>query len=150
MLLEKEIKELRKMLPFADRQKPSVSAVGIDWQIDHSCRVILSIIKAITTSDPATYKWQFRIWRIILLPMGWFPRGRARAPRAVTAKEEITNENLLSLLDAVEQKLGQLDDLDPKSYFMHPYFGPMNLKNTQKFLRLHTRHHLKIMYDILK
>lgn len=35
-------------------------------------------------------------------------------------------------------------------FFKHPYFGNLNVKDAIKMLKLHTRHHIDIINDIIK
>ena len=48
------------------------------------------------------------------------------------------------------QAITYLKDCEANQYFMHPFFGQLNKKQTIKFLEIHTEHHLKIIRDILK
>jgi hypothetical protein len=48
------------------------------------------------------------------------------------------------------QAITYLKDCEENQYFMHPFFGQLNKKQTIKFLAIHTEHHLKIIRDILK
>jgi hypothetical protein len=34
-------------------------------------------------------------------------------------------------------------------FFEHPYFGKLKLKETIRFLEIHTQHHLDIIRDII-
>jgi len=43
-----------------------------------------------------------------------------------------------------------LDSLKPGNFVIHPMFGHLNLKATKKMLKLHTRHHIDIINDIIK
>ena len=86
---------------------------------------------------------------MVLYLFNYFPRGKGKAPKAVVPTDVQTSEQLREDLQTVRLMLLELEHLDAKSNFMHPYFGQLNLKQTKKFLALHTKHHLKIIDDIL-
>jgi hypothetical protein len=76
------------------------------------------------------------------------PRGKARAPKVVQPEGYISKESLQMHLDKVYQNIENWEALHENCYFFHPYFGNLNKKATEKFLALHTKHHLKIIEDI--
>jgi hypothetical protein len=86
---------------------------------------------------------------LILDVLQKIPRGKAKAPKVVQPEGDITRESLQLHLEKVHQNLENWENLDPNCYFFHPYFGNLNKKATEKFLKLHTLHHLHIIEDIL-
>ena len=58
-------------------------------------------------------------------------------------------ENIDNYLNFVREKLQMIKNLPSQSYIEHPYFGHLDVKQTLKFLKIHTQHHLKIARDIL-
>ena len=150
MALKKEIEEIESLIPKASISNPNISVSGVDWHLDHTLKVIISICDVLKKSDPTKYKSSFNIsWQAISLT-GTIPRGRGKAPEFTKAKEEIKVADIQSQLEEAKSALQSIESLPANSYFKHPYFGMLNLKGAQKFLRIHTRHHLKIMRDIIK
>ena len=49
-----------------------------------------------------------------------------------------------------QDRMENFENLDDHQYFTHPIFKNLNKKQTIKFLKLHTNHHIKIVNDILK
>jgi len=150
MSLEDKIEELESYIPQAEARNPKVSKQSVGWQIHHSLKVIHSILLALEKSDPSRYKWTFSWTRAIFLRWGWFPRGKAKAPKISLPPEEIDLEGIKSELEAVRDSLSILEGRSKNSYFRHPYFGQLNMSKARKFLSDHTNHHLKIIRDILK
>ena len=101
-------------------------------------------------SKAEDYKAPKSLKKTFFLLLERFPRGRARAPQRAKQPSEITGEDIDKQLDKTHKLLPKLADLDSKSHFKHPIFGVLNLKESKKFLRIHTEHHLKIIRDILK
>ena len=66
-------------------------------------------------------------------------------PPEIILKEDVENQ-----LRLVTKNLESFNDLEKNSFFIHPLFKQLNKKQTIKFLKLHTNHHLKIIKDILK
>jgi hypothetical protein len=129
---------------------PSVSKASIGWHIDHSLKVINGVIEALRQSNPDDYVWKFNKTRFIIYTLGRIPRGKVKAPKQVQSLEKITLEDLNVQLETAKKLMITTHNLPAKSNFKHPFFGVLDLKQTHHFLHLHTKHHLKIIEDILK
>jgi len=129
---------------------PKASKGDIAWHIDHSLKVFNNVIIALQKSDPNTFKNNFSFLGKLFFTLGFFPRGKAKAPKYVTPPEVILKENLISQLQEAKTNMNSIADLDKNAYFKHPLFGHINKKRVATFLALHTNHHLKIMEDIMK
>jgi hypothetical protein len=150
MLLNKELNEFEQFIAKYDQQNQSVSAVNIAWHIDHSLKVINGVCGMLKKSKPSDYQWKFNHIQLIVFTLNFFPRGKAKSPKAVLPPDDISKEDLRTQLKKAKEELNSITNLPAKSHFKHPYFGSLNLKRTKKFLRLHTVHHLKICRDIVK
>ena len=131
-----------------EKSNLTVSNATIGWQIDHSLLVINSVIEQLKNSNPEQYKWRFNKMRIFIQIINTIPRGKVRAPKLVNPMERATFEDLNAKLALAKKNISDLEKLPAKSYFTHPMFGDLNLKSTIWFLKLHTKHHLKIIQDI--
>ena len=135
---------------FFENVNTSISKVSIGWQIDHSLKVIIAVSELLKTSKTEQYQWKFNKWRFIIFAVGFIPRGKAKAPKSVRSFETITLKELENQLEIAKKAVEEIQHLDKKSNFIHPYFGMLDLKQTIYFLNLHTKHHLKIIDAILK
>jgi len=129
---------------------PKVSKSGIAWHVDHSLKVINNVCIALQKSDPSTFKNNFSFLGKLFFTLGFFPRGKAKAPKYVTPPEVVLKEDLISQLQEAKTNMNSIADLDKNAYFKHPLFGHVNKKRIYTFLVLHTTHHLKIIEDIMK
>lgn len=129
---------------------PKISNSNVAWHIDHSLKVINKVIASLQSSDPNTYKNNFSFLGKVFFTLGFFPRGKAKAPKHVKPPEVILKEDLLSQTELAKNNIKTIADLDNNAYFKHPIFGNVNTKRVAHFLALHTNHHLKIINDILK
>ena len=111
---------------------------------------IKQITATVAQSDPKLYKSKFNMSRFFVFLSKTIPRGKAKAPKVVIPTNEITLEALQESLANTYGAITYLKDCEENQYFMHPFFGQLNKKQTIKFLAIHTEHHLKIIRDILK
>jgi hypothetical protein len=144
------IKEIESKIEFRNSKNNTVSKSDVAWHMDHSLRVINGVFSVLKKSNPSDYKSNFHFKRSLILLLGKIPRGKARAPETVVSNGEITLEDLKSRLEIAKKAQKEFVNFDSKSNFNHPYFGQLNLKQTIRFLEIHTNHHLKIVDDILK
>ncbi|WP_460220662.1 DUF1569 domain-containing protein [Psychroserpens sp. MEBiC05023] len=128
---------------------PKVSKSNVAWHIDHSLKVINNVTIALQNSDPNSYKNNFSVLGKVFFTLGFFPRGKAKAPKHVRPPETILKENLISQSTVAKTNINSITSLDKNAYFKHPLFGNINAKRVYKFLTLHTKHHLKIIEDIV-
>lgn len=147
--LDPQLNELEYYLQFRDSLNVDVSKVAVAWHLDHSLKVINQISDALKNSDPKEYKRNINFIRTLVFIMGSMPRGVGIAPESVTPPAKIITENILSQLEEARQKILEIDTLENKSHFTHSVFGQLNKKQTKKFFKIHTKHHLKIIKDIL-
>jgi hypothetical protein len=148
--LSKLINSLEEKIPTMDIENTNISTAKVGWHIQHSLLVINSIINGLKQSDPTSYSWKFNLNRTFIWTIGKIPRGKGKAPKVVIPKEEITNALLLESLAKAKENIASLVSAHKNQYFLHPYFGHLNLKPTIKFLKIHTKHHLDIINDIVK
>lgn len=148
--LDFAIQKLESHLDNHQVSNPKVSKSNVAWHIDHSLKVINSVVKALQSSDPSTYEANFSVLGRLFFTLGFFPRGKARAPKYVRPPETILKEDLISQIDLAKTNLKGISNLDENAYFKHPIFGNINTKRVLKFLWLHTNHHVKIIDDIVK
>ncbi len=143
------LSELEEMLSFSDRLNPQISATSVGWHIDHSLMVINQIITNVSLSDPNEYQWKFNKLRFIVFTLNKIPRGKAKAPKAVMPLESfdaaLVKENFLVAKENIET----LKQLQKNKFFVHPFFGKLNVKHSLKMIKLHTNHHLHIINDII-
>ncbi len=144
------VNQLALQIPNATKQQTSVSEGAVGWHIEHSLLVITQIIEGVKRSDASKYKWSFNFSRLIVLSSNKIPRGKAKAPDSVLPKDSLNEAFLLESVANTKLALVELANCKKNNYFIHPYFGQLNLKATIRFFEVHTHHHLKIIRDILK
>jgi hypothetical protein len=148
--LIKQMAELSANINQSEKQNLSISNANIGWQIDHSLRVINQVISSLLHSNPAEYKPAFNWRKSIVLFFKKIPRGKVKAPKGILPTEEITQLSLKESLDQARQNLILLEKSEPMHFFVHPFFGQVNVRDTIVFIEVHTEHHLKIIRDICK
>ena len=141
---------LEDQITMNDKENNTISSAKTGWHIQHSLLVINSIVNALKQSNPANYHWKFNLNRVFIFTINKIPRGKGKAPKAVQPKAEITHNVLHESVALAKINVHLLGSLHKNQYFLHPYFGHLNVKSTVKFLKIHTKHHLKIINDILK
>ena len=126
-----------------------VSQSTVGWQIEHSLLTINGIIHAIVKSNPKDYNWKFSFMKLVVLATKKIPRGKAKAPKVVVPKAAINRDDLQEHLTKTRNTIKTLEMVSKDHFFEHPYFGKLKLKETIRFLEIHTGHHLNIIEDIV-
>ncbi|MFV9549786.1 DUF1569 domain-containing protein [Algibacter sp. PT7-4] len=144
------LNKIEANIPYKDLKKSSISKASVGWQLDHTLKVFNAVSQWTENSNPNNYKYQFSFWRSILFPLGYFPRGKVKAPKHVIPPEIITTKDLETQLQIAKNHIDKLKRLPEKAYFKHFIFGMLPKKQTLRFLEMHTNHHLKIINAILK
>jgi hypothetical protein len=147
--LQQLLNQIESHIPQQEKINLTVSQSTVGWQLDHSLLVINGIIAQLSQSNPKHFRWRFNLNRTYIQCRNSIPRGKAKAPKQVRPAETITIEDLQNKLALAKNNIVLLESLPKNSYFTHPYFGDLNLKSTVWFLKLHTKHHLKIVNDII-
>lgn len=150
MSINKSMLALEKAIPFFGQHQKSVSAKNVAWHLDHSLKVINSICNDLKISKPEDYKSTFSFIKLYIFLRGSIPRGKATAPKSVVSYNEILKSDLELQFAMAKINLQEIKNLPANSHFQHPYFGKLSLKKSQRFLAIHTNHHLAIVNDILK
>ena len=146
--IEQQLVALHTYVNNAQKINTSVSKVDVGWHVEHSLLVIIKMISALSASDPTQYKWKFNLSRAIVFAIHKFPRGKGKAPDAVKPKQ-IEKTDFELLFAKARQKIEELKQADPNSFYEHGVFGALNKKNTLTVLKIHTNHHIQIIKDII-
>jgi hypothetical protein len=141
---------LEKSIPEFEKSNDAVSKSTVGWQIEHTLLTIKNITYALSKSNPADYKWSFKLPRLIVFTFGKIPRGKAKAPNVVLPSGNISVLSLREHLEITRKSIQILGGLERDKFFTHPYFGDLKLKQAIKMLEIHTKHHIDIINDIEK
>jgi hypothetical protein len=144
------INELETKIEHSEKLNMAISKAPVGWHVQHSLIVLLQIINAVEKSNPADYRYKFSIVKFIVYTLNKIPRGKAKAPEVALPKEKMNMDEMKQNIALLKTRLAVLDTLRPDNYFRHPYFGNLNLKAAIKMLKLHTKHHLQIINDIIR
>ena len=144
------INDLENKLPFIEQKKEAVSQVTVGWHLEHSLLALIKMITAVEHSNPAEYKSEFNVKRLIVLTLGKIPRGKAKVPDSVKPGAEMNIANIKGLIEKAKQKAELFEKLNHDKFFKHPVFGDLQLKKARKVIAIHTYHHIRIINDILK
>lgn len=147
--LEQLIGLLEQKTIHSAKENTAISSANVAWHIDHSLKVINSVIATLQKSD-AKYSWDFNLKRAYFFLRKSIPRGKARAPKAVQSFEEITIKDIERQIKTARFLIQELETMDKNTNFIHPFIGKLNLKQAITFLEVHTQHHLKIIEDIIQ
>ena len=149
--LHKLLDQLQSDISCFDKVNLEVSSGSVGWHIAHSLKTIDQIVSACKNSNPKEYQWHFNFKRLLIMSIAKkIPRGKAKAPKIIRPEGDISPETLSLSLESVRENIKNWKSLDKNVNFPHPFFGVLNKKETEKFLILHTKHHAKIIKDILK
>ncbi|MFI1772921.1 DUF1569 domain-containing protein [Thalassobellus citreus] len=143
------LNQLEKHIPFKDKNNTLISKSNVGWQLDHTIKVINAVSSVLAKTDPKKYKKNFNLRRTILFALGYIPRGKAKAPKTVLPPNTISTQDLISQLETAKKQIESIKALPKNAYFIHHIFGMLTKKQTFRFLEIHTKHHLKIVNDIL-
>ncbi|WP_339751588.1 DUF1569 domain-containing protein [uncultured Winogradskyella sp.] len=149
-VLQNALNDIEGYLPNSEVLNIKVSKVNVSWHLDHSLKVINSVVKNMQNSDSASYIDNFSFLGKLLLKLKFFPRGKAKAPKYVLPSETILIDDIKTQLAEARQNIKAIPSLDKNAYFKHPLFGNVNTSRVIRFLDAHTDHHLKIVKSILK
>lgn len=147
--LEQFIGLLEQKTIHSTKENTTISSANVAWHIDHSLKVINSVITTLQKSD-AKYSCDFNLKRAYFFLRKSIPRGKARAPKAVQSFEEITSKDIERQIKTARFLMQELETMDKNTNFIHPFIGKLNLKQAITFLEVHTQHHLKIIDDIIQ
>ena len=148
--LEKQLQILATYLSPEEVYNEKVSAAGSYWHIQHTLLTIEKIFESLSQSDPKAYSPSFSLSKVFVFSTGNIPRGRAQSPASVRPTERATFEQLHHELQKVRSLLPAFISLPPHAYFNHPVLGLLTTREAMRFLAIHTRHHNKILRDIVR
>ncbi len=149
-ILDKEFSLIKEYIDYQEKNNLKISKANVGWHLDHSLKVINSVFAALETSSSNDYTRKFNVLRLFTFTLGSFPRGKAKSPKRVLPPEIIEKEDIENQLEKAITNFEKIEGLEENQFFMHPLFKQLNKKQTIKFLRLHTNHHLKIVKDIVQ
>ena len=141
---------LRACPDVAAARAPAVSGWSVGQHVEHCLLATIGIAAALAGSSPPPPRPGLALKRRMLILTGWIPRGRARAPAAVSPQVEPGIERLQALLEQADAALADAAQLPQDAWFRHFALGPMDRDTSLAFLAVHDRHHLKIVRDILR
>ena len=141
--------DLRQSVDHADVSVASVSHWSVGMQVHHCCLVMIGICQALIDSKPPPPTTGWSMVTSIVFLSGRIPRGRCKAPEVALPRQDISKEELRSLLDRSRQLSKEAGELDRDRWFKHFAFGIHDRDKSLKLLRIHNRHHLRIIADIV-
>ena len=117
--------------------------------VHHCALAMIGTCRALQKSTPPPPLSRPPLIRIVAFSTGRFIRGRARSPERVLPRADISVAELTSLLEEAGRQVEAAGNLDGRRWFNHFMFGVLKRDDALRFLRIHNRHHLRIVSDIV-
>lgn len=149
LTLHKLLNQIESHLPHANRSNSAVSKSNVAWHLDHALKVVIGISKQLHRSDISDYKPNINMFRTLCFTIGFIPRGRGKSPKIVLPPDIILIDDIMAQIEMARELIERLKPLPKQSNFKHFAFGHLNKSQTLRFIEIHTKHHLKIINDIL-
>lgn len=148
--IDQTIDDFRAVVAQADVDASVVSQWNVGMHIHHCCLAMIGISKGLAKSTPPVPRMRPSIARYCAFAVERFPRGQAKSPTFAVPAASAPQEELLALLDRSQKMMVEARALDADRWVTHPIFGPLRRDDALKFVRIHNRHHLRIVADILR
>ena len=143
------LRDLAQLISERDRLNPNVSRATVGWHLAHAFKVVIEVVKAIEQPKETSYRWTLNWSRMYVLTFAHIPRGSARSPKSVVPRDDITEAYLHQLFEEAQKAVKRLEALPKSAHWHHPYLGEMNQRMTRRFVYVHTRHHEKIVGEVM-
>ncbi len=132
---------------------PRVSRWTVGQQVEHVLKV-LQVTRQVIASERPPLPRGINLTGRLALALRWFPRGVAKSPKVVQPQGRSRTElaEALAAERAAWRELSRQQTLLTRreAIYPHPYFGGLTRAQAANFAAVHTRHHLKIVDDILR
>ena len=147
--LEKELNVIESYFSQREVTNKAVSQADVAWHLDHILKTINRISKDLISSDPDGFTPRFNVQRVMIHTTGIIPRGVAQSPPGTVPPDVILPDSLRLQLARARENLNSISALEEGAYFAHPVFDHLDRDQARRFIQIHTRHHLKIIREIL-
>jgi len=145
-----QFNSIEKLIPKREAKNEKVSQADVAWHLDHLLKTINQLTNELENSNPAKFTSSFSMQKAFVFTMGRIPRGVAKTPENLRPPDVILTDNLYAQLANAREKVAKISNLNENAFFGHPVFKNINRDQTIRFLEIHTKHHLKIIKDILR
>ncbi len=155
--LRAQLPELRAIAQLPEERlfvlRPEISGWTPAEHLDHSLKVAQSIVVRIADAEATPSARGISLVGRAILALGWIPRGRGRAPTKLHGMRATASE-LESRIVRFEGQLAAMPVPDGAAARLpivpHPRFGGLTPVQAVCFAAIHTRHHLRIVADVLR
>ena len=148
--LDDEFAKIENYIPKRDVKNTTISQADVAWHLDHILKTINQISTNLENSNPNNYQSTFSLQQVIVHTTGTIPRGVAQSPQSVRPPDIILTEAIFLQLKQAKEHLDKINSLDENAFIEHPVFKNLDRDQTRRFIKIHTKHHLKIIKDILE
>ena len=129
-----------------------ISAWSPAEHLDHMYKVSMSIVRRINDEEAKPSRRGINLMGRVILLLGWIPRGQGKTPERLSGAI-CTGAHIEAALGRLEQALDTLPldavDASRSPIVPHPLFGGLTPSQALRFIVIHTKHHLRIIDEIL-
>ena len=118
--------EIEKSFLFKNEINSKISKTAVGWHLDHALKVFNTVSEKTINSNPKKYIARFNFKQWFLFKLGFFPRGKVRAPKMVLPPEQILEVDMQMQLQQAYANLKQLELLPENIFIDHHIFGMLN------------------------
>lgn len=154
--MSNQLELIKQYIDHADLKNEEISHWSIGQQIEHILLTDKEVLQHIIHHFmfPPEEGNAINLLGYLMLYTGYIPRGKGNAPTNTIPKKR-SKQNLYELYEQVSKLYQQTEEkktlLDQSLYaFPHPYFGMLTIKQWIRFLNIHTKHHVKIIRELLR